>query len=101
MSIKKSIIKILTSNILIAVSSILVGFIVPLKLDIDAYAYLKTYTLYISYVGFFHFGFIDGLYIKYGGKTIEEVDKGVLKNEHRLFIRIQLIATLVLSLIHI
>lgn len=101
MSIKKSIIKILTSNILIAVSSILVGFIVPLKLDIDAYAYLKTYTLYISYVGFFHFGFIDGLYIKYGGKTIEEVDKGVLKNEHRLFIRIQLIATLVFIIISI
>lgn len=95
MSIKTSIMKILSSNILIAISSILVGFIVPLKLNLDSYAYLKTYTLYISYVGFFHFGFIDGLYIKYGGKDSEEVDKGVLKNEHKLFIKIQLAATLI------
>ena len=31
--------------------------------------------LYITYVGILHFGFIDGVYIKYGGKKIGDINK--------------------------
>ena len=35
---------------------------------IESYSYIKTYALYISYAGFFHLGYNDGMYLKYGGK---------------------------------
>ena len=63
MSIKNNIIRIFSANFLNAISAILIGFLVPAILSLDSYAYVKTYMLYISYIGFLHFGFIDGMYI--------------------------------------
>lgn len=68
MNLKKSIFKVFSANFLQLISSLVVGFIVPAILSIEGYAELKTYTLFISYIGLFHLGFLDGLYIKYGGK---------------------------------
>ena len=65
MNIKKAILKVFTVNFFQLISSLVVGFCVPMILSIEAYAGLKTYTLLISYIGLFHFGFIDGLFIKY------------------------------------
>lgn len=101
MSIKNNIIRIFSANFLNAISGIVIGFLVPVILSLDAYAYVKTYTLYISYIGFLHFGFVDGMYIKYGGKDIKDIDKVVLKTEHRTFMNIQIIMTLIFILIGI
>lgn len=99
MSLKNNIVRIFSANFLNAISGILIGFIVPAVLSLDSYAYVKTYALYISYIGFLHFGFVDGMYIKYGGKDIEEVDKGMLKYEHNIFMLIQIIMTIIFIVI--
>lgn len=96
MNLKKSIFKVFSANFLQLISSLVIGFIVPSILSIEGYADLKTYALYISYVGFFHLGFVDGLYIKYGGKKLEEINKGELKGEHNFLIIFQLIISLIL-----
>ncbi len=31
--------------------------------------------MYASYIGLFHFGFVDGIYLKYAGKKYEDIDK--------------------------
>ena len=93
MSIKNNILRVFSANLLTLISGILIGFVIPAVLSLRGYAYVKTYILYVGYIGFLHLGFIDGMYIKYGGKSIDEIDKGILKAEHRVFNIIQLIAT--------
>ena len=103
MNLKKSLLKIFTVNFFQLVASLIVGFIVPMILSIEGYANLKTYTLLISYIGFFHFGFVDGLFIKYGGKKYEEIDMSNLKGEHNFLLFIELIITgvfLIISLLN-
>ena len=99
MNIKKAIIKVFNVNLFQLISSLIVGFFVPMILSIDGYANLKTYTLYISYIGLFHFGFIDGLFIKYGGKKYEDIDKKILKGEHTFLIILEIIISVILFLI--
>lgn len=101
MSLKKNIIRIFSANFLIAISGIIIGFVVPVALSLDSYAYVKTYTLYMSYIGFLHLGFIDGMYIKYGGKNIDEIDKNIFKCEHNIFIVIQGLMTIIFLVIAI
>lgn len=95
MSLKSNILRIFSANFLTMISGVIIGFVVPAVLSVDSYAYLKTYTFYLSYIGLLHFGFIDGMYIKYGGKELEVLDKGEFKLEHRAFIIIQSIITII------
>ena len=101
MNLKKNILKVFSANFMQLISSLVVGFFVPAILSIEGYADLKTYTLYISYIGFFHLGFLDGIYIKYGGKKLENIDKKQLKGEHNFFILFQLTVSVTVFLISI
>ncbi|MGU8502458.1 lipopolysaccharide biosynthesis protein [Clostridium perfringens] len=94
MSLKSNILRIFSANFLTMISGVIIGFVVPAVLSVDSYAYLKTYTFYLSYIGLLHFGFIDGMYLKYGGKELEALDKREFKLEHRVFIIIQSIITI-------
>jgi len=93
MDLKKNLLKVFTANFISLAVSFVNGFFLPAFLSIDQYAYLKTFTLYISYVGIFHFGFLDGLYLKYGGKYKDSLDRKELKYEHNFFILFQLMVT--------
>jgi len=62
MQLKKDLFKVFSSNFINLVIGIITGFLVPAFLSLDQYAFLKTFTLYIGYVGIIHFGFIDGIY---------------------------------------
>lgn len=93
MDLKKNLLKVFTANFIALIVGIVNGFFLPAFLSIDQYAYLKTFTLYISYVGIFHFGFLDGLYLKYGGKYKDNLDRKELKFEHNFFILFQLMVT--------
>ena len=90
MSMKKSIDRVFSANMLSLISGLVNGFVIPAVLTKEAYADVKTYTFYVSYLGLLHFGFIDGMYIKYGGKELKDINKGELKAEHNVFLFIQL-----------
>ena len=94
MDIRKSIIKVFSANLLQLITSIVVGFFVPAALSIEGYADLRTYTFYIGYVGFLHLGFVDGMYIKYGGHSIREINRQNLKLEHYVMLISQLIISI-------
>jgi O-antigen/teichoic acid export membrane protein len=89
----EDIIKILSSNLIILVASIVSGLLVPKFLGIENYAIYKTFGLYVGYVGILHFGFVDGLYIKYGGIDIEDIPRDQLKSEMLFLLYSQLIIT--------
>lgn len=87
-SLKKGIFYVFLANVINLIFNLITNFVLPKKLSIGSYADIKTYQLYVSYAGLFHFGFVDGMYIKYGGKNINSIDKRDLKinlNTLRLF----------------
>lgn len=73
MKLSKGIVQVIIANIINLIISIGNGFLLPKFLSVESYAALKTFLLYSSYIGILHLGYVDGVYIKYGGKTINEI----------------------------
>ncbi|MBR6071663.1 MAG: oligosaccharide flippase family protein [Acholeplasmatales bacterium] len=90
----KNVIVVLISNIISVLSGVLVGFIVPKMLGVTEYGYYKTFTLYSSYIGILHFGFIDGIYLKFAGKKYEDLDKNKFRTYTRFLFLMELIVSL-------
>ena len=73
---QKGIVAVLIANLVNVAFSLATNFLLPKYLSIESYAGIKEFQLYVSYVGLFHLGFVDGIYLKYGGKTLgKDVDK--------------------------
>ena len=68
--LKKGIITIFLANIINLFFSLATNFLLPKYLSVESYAGIKTFQLYISYVGLLHIGYIDGMYLKYGGRDL-------------------------------
>ena len=64
-----------TANILTMLISIILTLILPKFLGVTDYSYYQLYIFFISYVGFFHFGWIDGIYLKIGGMEYNDLEK--------------------------
>lgn len=70
----KGIIVIFISNVINMIFSLLTNFILPKFLSYESYSVIKTFQLYICYIGLFHLGFPDGLYLQYGGKNFSKIN---------------------------
>lgn len=88
---RKGLINVMIANIFCMVIGILTNFLLPKYLTLDSYAMVKTYALYAGYAGFFSLGYNDGMYLKYGGKNISEIDKKDLANNYLNYIILELI----------
>jgi len=84
-------------NTLLLFLGLVSGFLIPRFLAISEYAFLKTFSLYLSYAGAFSFGFVDSIYLKYGGYQYEIVDKKIFGKETFFFLYfVSIIALLIL-----
>lgn len=81
-----------------AVSMILVLF-VPKILGVKEYSYWQLYLFYASYVGFFHFGWADGVYLKFGGKKYKDLDKGYFHSQFWLLTMFEMILAVIFGVI--
>jgi len=86
MKLGKGIIEVLYANILNLLIAVVNGFLLPKYLTVETYADLKTFLLYMSYIGILHFGYIDGIYLKYGGKDLYNIQKEQLAIEERVLV---------------
>ena len=55
--------------------SIVMSLLVPKVLGVEEFGYWQLFLLYASYTGFFHLGINDGVYLRYGGATREELNR--------------------------
>lgn len=78
----KDIIRVFSTNFFKIFVTFITAFVIPKILPVEDYGYLKQYQFYASYVGISHLGFCDGIYLKYGGKSIDEIDKRTLSKEN-------------------
>ncbi len=86
------------SNLIKMAVTLTVAFIIPNFLSVEEYGYYKLFLLYTSYIGISHFGFCDGVFIKYGGKNLK-LYKNEIANEQKTFICYELAITLLVILI--
>lgn len=54
--LKRGMIDVFFANAFSLLLGLVTGFIMPKMLSVDSYAGIKTYQLYVSYIGFFAFG---------------------------------------------
>jgi len=94
----KDIVKIILSNVLTLLSGIMVGFIIPKILGVEDYGYYKTFTLYCTYAGLFHFGFCDGIYLLYGDKNYEQLEKSRFRFYGKFMLAMELIISISIAL---
>ena len=67
------------------VINLITNFILPKFLSVETYADIKLYQLYITYVGILHFGFSDGMYLRLGGKKVNDINRKELISEFKTF----------------
>ena len=70
-----SILKVMIANIISLLASIASGFVLPKLFSVQEYGYYKIFTLYLSYAGILHLGFVDGMLLKISGQKYEDLDK--------------------------
>lgn len=80
-----------TANFMVLGISVILNLIVPKYLGVKDYGYWQLYVFYSSYVGFFHLGWIDGIYLKIGGAEYEDLDKKSLGTQFYYLFFFQLI----------
>ncbi len=96
---KKGLIQVMVANIINLAIGLLNSFFLPKYLSVETYAMIKTYTLYISYAGFFHLGYLDGMYLKYGGKNLTEVSKAEYGSDFGNVLFMESIAGVILAVL--
>lgn len=66
--------------------SVLMSLLVPKVLGVEQYSYWQLFIFYSTYVGFFHFGLSDGVYLRHGGTELENLDKESIGSQFKLMV---------------
>ena len=74
-----------TSNLICTLISILVTFILPKGISVESYGYFQLYFFYVAYTGFLHFGWADGLFLRYGGSYYNKLDKCLFGSQFKIY----------------
>ncbi len=83
-----------TSNIVCLISTLIIGFLLPKYVNTDTFAHYRTYTLYVTYVGLFHFGMVNGIYLNFGSCSYRTIPKDKFKAYTNILILSQIIVGL-------
>ena len=94
-SLKKGLFYVLLANLINLGFNLITNFVLPKQLSVDSYATIKTFQLYVSYVGVFHLGFVDGMYLKYGGKSVNQISHWDLQTNLSTLRIFQIVVTVI------
>jgi len=92
----KNIVRVTLSNGFRLLASILMGLVLPIIFSVENYGYYRLFALYLTYFGLFHLGFIDGVYLHFGGKNYEDLNKAKFVSYSRFLFYLESIAAIVI-----
>lgn len=64
-----------SANFFVLGISVILNLVIPKFIGVREYSFWQLYVFYSSYVGFFHFGWLDGIYLKIGGAEYDDLDR--------------------------
>jgi O-antigen/teichoic acid export membrane protein len=86
----------LSSNLISLIVSSLVVLIIPKLIGVEEYGFWQLYLFYSSYVGFMHFGWNDGIYLRYGGEKYENLNKQLFFSQFTMLFFLQLLIAILI-----
>jgi O-antigen/teichoic acid export membrane protein len=87
-----------TANIISLLVSVFMVMVVPKFLSIQDYGLWQLFLFYFSYLGFLHFGWEDGIYLRYAGKNFEELDKRTFSGQFYGITILQIVLAVVVTM---
>jgi len=84
----------LLANIINVTVSTLTGLLIPRLVGVTQFGYWQLYVFYITYILYFHFGWVDGIYLRNGGKDYSELDTRLLHSQFWLYCLFELFVSL-------
>ena len=84
-----------TANIISMIISVISVTFLPKFMSLEDYGVWQLYLFYVSYLGFFHFGWLDGICLRYGGYYFEKLDKVIFTNQFVLLFFVELIISVI------
>lgn len=91
----------LLATFMASVVTALSTLILPKFIGVEDFSYWQLYLFYVSYVGFLHFGWADGVYLRYGGRYYEELDKRLMSSQFWLMAIFETVVVMVVGLMAI
>lgn len=86
----------LVANVLSVAVAAAITFIIPKFIGVRSYGLFQLYIFYSSYIGFLHFGWADGFYLRYGGEYYNKLDKSRVSGQFWAMTIVELLFTIVL-----
>lgn len=68
----------------------IVSLILPSIFEVKAFSFWQLFIFFTSYGGFLHLGLNDGIYLRFGGQSYDELDHKLLGTQLKISILIQL-----------
>ena len=88
-----------TAQIISLVQSCVVTLLLPKFLGVEGYSFWQLFIFYSAYVGFFHCGINDGVYLKYSGLDFSEMNRDAVSGQFRIVVMIQMIFAVIITII--
>lgn len=73
------------ANVISLFSSTILTMVMPKFIGVEQYAYYQLYIFYASYIGFLGLGWIEGMYLRYGGHFYNTLNKSIMIKQFRIF----------------
>lgn len=94
---KKDMMGVAVSRGLSLAAGVVTGLLLPKLLTVSDYGYLKIFTLYLTYTALLHFGFVDGILLKFAGRDYEMLCREQLRTYTCFFALFQVVVGCALS----
>jgi O-antigen/teichoic acid export membrane protein len=86
-----------SANIVSLFITILSIVIIPKVVGVTEYGYWQIYLFYTSYIGFLYLGHADGVYLKYGGREYDCLDKRLFVSQFWILVSFEIIIALAIA----
>ncbi|MHC9533096.1 lipopolysaccharide biosynthesis protein [Dellaglioa sp. L3N] len=78
------------SNVLVLMVSTIVILVVPKLVGVKEFGYWQLFTFFSSYLGLLPLGWLDGIYLRYGGEKYSDLDKNKFFSQFVMLMILQL-----------
>lgn len=84
------------ANLVTLLVAVIMTLIAPKFLSVYEYGLWQLFLFYYYYVGFFHFGWEDGIYLRYAGKPFNNLPRQTMAGQFRGIVLLQLCLAMIL-----
>lgn len=84
------------ANLISLTVAVVMTLVVPKFISVYEYGIWQLFLFYFYYIGFFHFGWEDGIYLRYAGQRFSDLNRNVLSGQFYGIIFSQLLIAILL-----